>query len=460
MGHGLSLLHGWLPTTIQVAAAALMVLAIGWRSRRWRLLWLPIAVAAGVGAAAWAHWYVDSQGLAGDPAPSALWLWIGAAGMAVAVLVLGWSSARWLRRAVSVLAVPLCALSVGVALNLWVGYFPTVQTAWNELTAGPLPDQTDLASATAMRGHQTVPTHGAVVPVNIPSEHFRHRTEYVYLPPVWFARPTVALPTVMMVGGEFNTPADWLRSGNAATTLDAFAAKHAGAAPVVVFVDAGGSFNNDTECVNGTRGQVADHLTNDVVPYMASTFDVSASSAGWGVVGWSMGGTCAVDLTVMHPNVFGSFVDIDGDMGPNAGTKSQTIKRLFGGDAAQWSAYDPSTVITKHGAYQGIAGWFGISSDPPPRGIKPAAEIDDEQAIGLGGQDAYGRTDDQKQAAHTLCSLGRANGIDCAVVATPGRHNWPFAAKVFASSLPWLAGQIGTPGAPRIPLPDNATHSE
>ena len=81
-------------------------------------------------------------------------------------------------------------------------------------------------------------------------------------------------------------------------------------------------------------------------------------------------------------------------------------------------------------------------------------------AIGLGGQDAYGRIDDQTQAAHTLCSLGRANGIDCAVVATPGRHDWPFASRVFASSLPWLAGQLGTPGVSRIPLPDNAGYAQ
>ncbi len=47
-----------------------------------------------------------------------------------------------------------------------------------------------------------------------------------------------------------------------------------------------------------------------------------------------MGGTCAVDLTVMHPELFSTFVDIAGDMGPNAGTKEQTIARIYGGDAA------------------------------------------------------------------------------------------------------------------------------
>ena len=75
---------------------------------------------------------------------------------------------------------------------------------------------------------------------------------------------------MMMIGGEFNTPADWLRTGNAIKTVDDFAAAHGGNAPVLVFVDAGGTFNNDTECVNGTRGNAADHLTKDVVPFMDS----------------------------------------------------------------------------------------------------------------------------------------------------------------------------------------------
>ena len=74
-----------------------------------------------------------------------------------------------------------------------------------------------------------------------------------------------------MIGGEFNTPADWLRTGNAAAIVDSFAQSHGGNAPVLVFVDSGGSFNNDTECVNGARGNVADHLTKDVVPYVNAT---------------------------------------------------------------------------------------------------------------------------------------------------------------------------------------------
>jgi S-formylglutathione hydrolase FrmB len=450
---GVSLLHGWLPATIEAVAATMLLLAIGWRSHRWRMLWLPLAVVVGVGAASWARWYVDSEGLADDAAPRALWIWIGLTGLAVGVVLLGWRGARWWRRGASVLAVLVCLLSSAVALNLWVGYFPTVQTVWNQLTSGPLPDETDWATVTAMQRNGTVPAHGAVVPVTTPSDasRFKHRTELVYLPPAWFAsNPPPRLPTVMMIGGEFNTPADWLRTGNVVKTIDDFAAAHGGNAPVFVFVDTGGSFNNDTECVNGTRGNASDHLTKDVVPFMISNFGVSPGSANSGIVGWSSGGTCAVDLTVMHPELFSSFVDIAGDLGPMAGTKEQTIARLFGGNAAAWSAFDPTTVITNHGPYTGVSGWFAISSDPPKKRRNINAGGD---AVGLGGRDAGGNPRDQTEAANSLCALGKANGITCAVVATPGEHDWPFATDTLTSSLPWLAGQLGTPGVPRIPLP-------
>ena len=328
------------------------------------------------------------------------------------------------------------------------GYFPTVQTAWSQLTAGPLPDETDTATVVAMQKRGSVPARGTVVSVDTgdTASHFKHRGELVYLPPAWYAtNPPPRLPTVMMIGGEFNTPADWLRAGDAIKTIDDFAAAHGGFAPVLVFVDSGGAFNNDTECVNGPRGNVADHLTKDVVPYMISRFSVSPSRANWGTAGWSMGGTCALDLTVMHPDMFSAFEDIAGDLSPNSGTKTQTIARLFGGNADAWAAFDPSTVISRHGRYTGIAGWFEVHGGQQ---VQPHVT----PAVNRGPPNPG----DQTFAANALCGLGSTHGIDCAVVAQAGKHDWPFAAGAFAAALPWLAGQLGTPRAPRIPFPSAA----
>src|SRR5271165_5792420 len=253
-----------------------------------------------------------------------------------------------------------------------VGYFPTGYTAWNQLTGGPLADQTDVSSVAAMQRSEAQPSRGALVAVTIG------------------------------------------------------AAAYGGYTPVVVFVDPSGAFDVDTECVNGPRGRAADHLTEDVVPYLIATFGVSADPSKWGVVGFSAGGTCAVDLAVMHPSMFGTFIDIAGDLGPNAGTKAQTIDRLFGGDADAWSAFDPSTVIARHGRYGDVAGLFAVAA-----AAARSAHGHDQDAAG-------------SAAADSLCALGKSNGITCAVVALPGKHDWPFAGRAFAATLPRLAGRLNT----------------
>jgi S-formylglutathione hydrolase FrmB len=338
-----------------------------------------------------------------------------------------------------------------LALNLWVGYFPTVSAAWNQLTAGPLPDQIDRLKVTAMQVKGTKPTKGVVVPVTINADasRFPHRPELVYLPPAWFAsNPPPRLPTVMMISSAFNTPADWLRAGAAFNTVDDFAAHHQGYAPALVFVDATGAFDNDTECVNGTRGNAADHLTKEVVPFMVANFGVSADRANWGVTGWSMGGTCAVDLTVMHPDIFSAFVDIAGDIRPNTGTTDQTIARLFGGNRAAWAAYDPTTVMNRHGRYTGVSGWFDVPAPTGPRNVAQAAN-----STGAPTPDSVANPEGQDDAAYSLCNAAAANAINCAVVSQPGRHDWPFAAQAFAESLPWLAATLGTPNTDPVHLP-------
>jgi S-formylglutathione hydrolase FrmB len=443
-GHGISLLGGWFPITVEVVTVVVLIAAIGWRTRRWRLLWLPLSAAVGVAVALAARTYLNSEGLAGDPAPFELWVWTAVCAAAVAVAVLGFRGAPWLRRGLSVLAVPLALLCALLVLDQWVGYYPSLQRAWGDLTAGPLPDQIDAKDLAGLRS--THPDTGKLVGVDIPDggSGFTHRREYVYLPPAWFAGAVAPkLPVVMMIAGEFSNPTNWIRTGNAIPVVDGYAKAHGGAAPVLVFVDSSGSFNNDTECVDGPRGNAARHLTDEVRPYVVSQFGTSAAPAEWGVVGWSMGGTCAIDLALMHPDLFATFEDIGGDRGPNSGTKQQTIDRLYGGDAAAWDHFDPRTVMARHGPYSGVAGYFDDSQEPADDKTKnlPDHPQHREAPVGFGGHDDAD-VFREKGALPDLCAAATAVDVGCTLRVYPGYHTWQFAARAFSDAFGWIVGRV------------------
>ena len=47
----ISLMHGWVPATVQALAGATLLVALGRRTRRWTLRWLPVAGVVGIAAA-------------------------------------------------------------------------------------------------------------------------------------------------------------------------------------------------------------------------------------------------------------------------------------------------------------------------------------------------------------------------------------------------------------------------
>ncbi|WP_254205167.1 alpha/beta hydrolase [Nocardia alni] len=439
-GHGIALLHGWLPITVEVVAIVALVAAVGWRTGRWRLVSVPAAAVVGLVVALWARWLTYDQGWAGtnDHAPVRLWWLVGTLAAGVVVLVLGWRSARWWRRLVSVVAIVLVGASAALTVNQWVGYYPTVQAAWADATAGALPQQGSLNSLAALRN--TTVTGGRIVPITTPGNvsGMRHRTEYVYLPPAWFHGSTPRrLPVVMMIGGEFASPSNWIRVGGILPSLDAYAEAHGGWSPILVFPDTGGTFTNDTECVNGPRDDSATHLTAEVAPYVEKTFGAATDPANWGVAGFSMGGTCAIDLAVMHPELFGAFVDIAGDIGPNAGDKQQTITRLYGGNAAQWKAFDPRSTMAAHGPYRDTSGLFYTFTS------SGTAHIWSGTAVPTAAHDKTRGLAAQSRAAAALYTEAHRVGIDCAMYSSLGAHTWNSAAIAFQNAMPWLFGRVG-----------------
>ncbi|MGV9858374.1 alpha/beta hydrolase-fold protein [Gordonia sp. NPDC003425] len=434
---GVSLISGYVPLVVEVAAVVALVVVVARRSGRWWALWVPLAAAFGTSCVVVTHLYWTSPGVAGDPAPARFWWWVGASGFAIAVAILGVAHTRWWRRTASAAAVVLTSLAAALTLNQWIGYFPTVDEAWDQLSGGSVAHSVDLAALTSARNSYRA--DGSVVPIDAGSatSGFVHRTEYAYLPPAWFrGRIPPRLPAVMMIGGEFNTPADWIRIGDAVSDADSYAHRHDGMSPILVFPDVSGSFGNDTECVDGPRGRVATHLVDEVRPYVIRHFAADPAGAGWGVVGFSMGGTCAVDLVTEHPELFSTFEDIAGDVAPNAGDRAQTIDALFGGDTDAYDDFNPMTVMGRHGRYTGAGGWFDEAIAARSRS---------------GGAD-LGHAP-ELAAARELCAEGRAVDIDCSIHLAHGGHTWQFAERAFHRGFGPLARRLGLPAAERSSTP-------
>jgi len=448
----MSLTNGLIPIALQLITLVAIVVAIGrGRSREWLRRWLPAAILCGLGFAAAMRLFARNQGWAAEAVSGGTVFWMVMLGFALAVLVFGWPGSPWWRRLVSAFAVLMAVVCGLAALNTATGYFPTVKAAWMRLTHTE-PDQWIDESELAALQRGEPPTRGVVVRVNIPGDAsgFAHRTELVYLPPAWFASdPPPQLPGVIMIGGEFNHPNDWLQSAGALEILDNFAALHHGNAPIFVFPDTAGRFDNDTECVDGTRGNAAAHLTKDVVPYVISRFGVSSEAENWGMVGWSSGGTCGLTTSVRNPDMFSAFVWLDGTLGPNAGTKDQSVARLFGGDEEAWSAFDPKTVIEKHGPYDNLSAWLGVSEDIPtmhrPAGSTPPSP--DE----IADWDSF--SEEHATTAPKLCALLSGYHIECSVVGYAGAHDFQSASVAFEAALPWLASELGTPEVRARSLP-------
>ena len=460
--HHLSLMHGWLPLTIQAVAVVVLVAAIGWRTRRWRRLWLPVGnrLRRRAGSRCLLVHLVR-----GALRAILLRICCGSGsrcpGAPLVVLVAGWRGARWWRRGASVLGVPLC---------------PAVRRPRAESVGRLLPHRADCVESDSPRVR--CPTRPTRPPWSPCREHarsppraswcrstsapcasgFKHRGEFVYLPPAWFAtNPPPPLPTLMMIGGEFNTPADWLRAGNAIKTADDFAAAIGGNAPVLVFVDSGGAFNNDTECVNGSRGNSADHLAEGRRAVHGAHLRRQRESGQLGhrrlVDGRHVRGRpdrhaprrCSAPSRTSPAT--------------SRPTRATSSRRSSGCSAAtprRTRAFDPTTVMRQARPVRRRLGLVrhqrnGVGHQRADDGQRGQRR---QRTRRPGRRRSHQRSDGGRE--RRCAALGAANGITCAVVAQPGKHDWPFAERAFATALPWLAGKLGTPGVPAEPLPASA----
>jgi S-formylglutathione hydrolase FrmB len=371
-GPGVSLLGGAFPRLVEGAAAVAWLAAVARPGRRWWRLTLPALLgitAVLIGGTALAlHW----TSTVNDHYPPSFAVWVGAVVLAALVCPFRLRERGGGRRhratgLVAVMAVPLTAASAFLLINNHYGYWPNFGDLVGHRLAGEI-SSGQLAAAlgdasTPGSPAGTAPGEGRLAPLDIPAtvSGFSHMAGSVYLPPAFFAGRR-HLPVVVMLAGVPNSPAAWPHAGFATVTADAFAASHGGVAPILVFVDGNGSITGDSECVDGPKGRAETYLAVDVPRYVMKTFGASTDPSDWGVVGFSEGGTCALDLALRHPDVYRRFVDLSGDPAPTLGDTARTLSGLYGGDKAAMTAHDPATLLRQQ-RYPHTDGWFVVGTD-------------------------------------------------------------------------------------------------
>jgi S-formylglutathione hydrolase FrmB len=351
-----------------LATLVLVPLALWRRSVRWWTRTMPVLAAVGAVSVATFSWYLRASGTITDSYPPSFLFWAATAIVTVAGVAVGWRRAGPGRRLAGLVAAPLCVVATVVLINTHYGYWPTVgdflghpvtgqisgATLRQELAHGLAPDPPGGSGSTSKSGPVPV---GQFAVIDFPStvSHFHHRKGAVYLPPAFFTSARHDLPVLIMLAGTPGEPWTLARAGGALAAANKFAAAHDGLAPVMLFPDANGSITGDTECVNGPRGAAETYLTVDVVHFATQVLHLSSDPRRWGIVGFSEGGTCAVDLTLRHRSEFRSFADLAGDAQPNL--LHDTVEDLYGGSQLAALHHSPEWLLT-HRRYPDVWGWF------------------------------------------------------------------------------------------------------
>lgn len=382
-----------------------------------------VAVAVGVGLSVGLDAGARRTALFGYQYPWSFHVWVAAVVVAATVAVASWGRSVGGARVLLSTGV-LCTATFALAMiNVQYAYMPTVGDA----AGRPLVDQVraKVVSATARGAARTDPpptlqptaprVTGTVMQVKIPSpvSGFRHRQEWVWLPPAWFARPRAVLPVVLMLSGTPGRPDDWLRAGGAAQVADRWAAKSGGLAPILVFADHNGSFAGDTECVDGPRGRAETYLTEDVPRWASSTLGASSDPRRWAVLGLSEGATCALDLVLRHPERFDSAAALSPALAPRAASRHSTVRDLYGGDAAAAQAHDLTWLL-------------GRPVDPRVT-MWLAAGTSDRRA---------------RFAVAEIAALARTRRVPTEVALSPGGHNYRFWSRSLPAAFAWAANRV------------------
>ena len=345
---------------------------LGRRSRRWSLRWLPIALLAGIGTALFLRWYVGYQGWSGTGPRGELWIWINFDRGRRRRRARGWRNSRGWQRGGSVLAIPLCMLSAALAVNHWVGYVPTATAAWDLLTGAPLGGQIDANAFRAMRDKGEADQqdrHGGEDPRRRVRIRAPRRTGVPA--PAWYAITTTRAAGCdddrRRVRSSRGLAQRWRTEGTRRFPRRPMVAtpRRRGWTRAVVRQRHRMRQRCSRECRRSPdQGRRSLH---------GSRISESAPTPRTGDSGMVRRRYVCAGVDREVPRAVQCIRRYRRSGGANAGTRQQTLQRLFGGDAQTWAAFDPKTVMGEHGTYRGSP--HGSSVSEPATAVYRAGRL-------------------------------------------------------------------------------------
>ena len=287
--------------------------------------------------------------------------WVVISFAAVGIAVANILTSRWWRKAIASVAVILFLGTATLGINAGYGLNTTAASLMGINIAHPLsipladPSPTATPTPTAPPAPPKplwqrwtppvgMPTTGQYGTVAIPStaSGFVARLAYLYLPPAALVADPPPLPILIMMMGQPGGPDS---SGKFLSTLNSLAEANKGLGPIVLTIDQIGSPTQNPLCIDSPRGNVHTYVMTDVVNYVRQHLHVADGRLNWAIGGYSNGGECALSFGAKHPDVFGSILDVSGEISPSLGSVESTINLGFGGNRSQYDAELPLTIM-------------------------------------------------------------------------------------------------------------------
>ena len=364
------LLNGWFPPTLfaLTALSALLAVILPFTRRREPRWTIPVLLRellvglAGFGVGGLVVWLLSDVFLVfgvslGWMVILTIAVGIGLAAFAVCAAV----DSRGLRRAIACAMAVLSLISCAVRVDMVYGEYTTLGSlfgvaAFKEVSSSHISGKASMSmkewQRLAKRGTlPSMPEAGEIRTVDIPAtaSHFKARNADVYLPPAALSRKPPALPVMMMIAGQPGSPDRFFNASGIATTLNDYAAKHHGLAPIVVSPDQNGAATQNSLCADTpVYGKAETYLTVDVTKWIRRTLPVSTSPNDWLIGGFSQGGTCSTQLGPAHPELYGHIYAADGELAPTYHDREATITRYFNGDAKLYQRHVPTEIIKRN----------------------------------------------------------------------------------------------------------------